>query len=450
MTDVYRITKFTAENFKRLTAVEIDPKGDVIELTGKNDAGKSSILDAIDVLIRGLAAAPDMPIRLGEDAAYIRCHLGELIAERRFTKKGSTLAITKADGARFPSPQAMFDGFLGALSFDPVEFANKDAKAQFEMLRALVKLDVDLEELDNLNRGDFARRTDINREAKGLRAQAEAIRIVDGLPDAPIDIAPLMDELTRAAQHNANIESRKMRRQKVADDAQGHRRHASDLMARAARLRQEAEEIEAKAKTADGQAEELEQRLAQAEALPEPIDAEDLRRKIGIAQTDNKHIEAKLRRAQLETDAEAKEKQAKDITTQMEGREKAKRTAIAAAKMPIDGLGFADGMVTYNGVPFSQASSGGKIRVSLAIAMAANPKLRVILIRQGSLLDTDNFAIITEMAKARGYQVWIESVQAHGEMGVLIEEGRVAAVDGARVEKGAPEKAEAKQGAMQL
>jgi hypothetical protein len=61
----------------------------------------------------------------------------------------------------------------------------------------------------------------------------------------------------------------------------------------------------------------------------------------------------------------------------------------------------------------------------MAIAMASNPELRVIRIKDASLLDEDNFAIVKEMAQEKDYQVWMEIVGGNGEMGVYIEEGEV-------------------------
>ena len=92
----------------------------------------------------------------------------------------------------------------------------------------------------------------------------------------------------------------------------------------------------------------------------------------------------------------------------------------------MDGLGFDEDGVTYQGVPFSQASAAEQIRVSLAMAMALNPKLRVIRILDGSLLDADNLALIAEMATVSDYQVWIERVGDGDGIGVVIDDGAVA------------------------
>jgi len=79
--------------------------------------------------------------------------------------------------------------------------------------------------------------------------------------------------------------------------------------------------------------------------------------------------------------------------------------------------------VTFQGIPFHQASSSQQLRVSLAIAMALNPTLRIIRISDGSLLDDHSMAIIREMAKAKDYQIWIEVVG--DRVGIQIEDGLV-------------------------
>jgi len=82
----------------------------------------------------------------------------------------------------------------------------------------------------------------------------------------------------------------------------------------------------------------------------------------------------------------------------MDQREVQKREAVASAKLPVDGIEFGDGEIMFKGVPFSQASDAERLTVSIAIAMAMNPKLRVIRVRDGSLLDDGSMAILAQMA----------------------------------------------------
>ena len=101
---------------------------------------------------------------------------------------------------------------------------------------------------------------------------------------------------------------------------------------------------------------------------------------------------------------------------------------MAEAAWPVDGLGFDEstGVVTFNGRPFSQASSAEQIRVSLAMGMSANAGLRTLFIRDGSLLDGDTMATIKQQVEAKGYQVFVEVVKSD-DCSLVISEGRKAA-----------------------
>ena len=95
--------------------------------------------------------------------------------------------------------------------------------------------------------------------------------------------------------------------------------------------------------------------------------------------------------------------------------------------MPVDGIGFGDRQVLLNGLPFEQASGAEQLKASVAIAMASNPRLKVLRVRQGSDLDADSFSILTAMAEAADYQVWIENVQSARDTAIVIEDGAVKA-----------------------
>jgi hypothetical protein len=68
----------------------------------------------------------------------------------------------------------------------------------------------------------------------------------------------------------------------------------------------------------------------------------------------------------------------------------------------------------------------GAIKISVAIGFALNPKLKILLIRDGSLLDDDNMKVVAEMAAAAGAQIWMERVGTDEHTSVVIEDGHVA------------------------
>ena len=426
-----KILKLTAENVKKLVAVEITPSGDIVTITGKNGAGKTSVLDSIWWALAGTSHIQAQPIRKGQTKARIKLDLGELIVERKFTESSSTLSVENAEGARFPSPQKMLDALLGELSFDPLAFSRMDPRNQLDELRRVSELDVDIDRIDALNKGDYAKRTDINRDAKAKRAQVEGIVIPAGAPAALVDEAVLIEELQKAGEANTEIEKRKSRRESAQNDANQKKRTAAEARDRAAKYRADADLLDKQASVFLAEAAEIEKKIDEAPELPKPVDVTALRQAIEQARVTNKTISERNQAAERKAAAikEAKELEAQSaaLTASMEGREKAKADAITRAKLPVEGIGFGEGIVTYNGIPFDQASSAEQLRVSMSIAMAANPKLRVIRITDGSLLDDDSLAAITDMAKAGDYQVWIERVSADGKMGILIEDGMVKA-----------------------
>jgi predicted ATP-dependent endonuclease of OLD family len=90
-----------------------------------------------------------------------------------------------------------------------------------------------------------------------------------------------------------------------------------------------------------------------------------------------------------------------------------------------DGISFDEFGVLLNGLPFTQASTGEQLRVSVAVGMALNPRLRVIFIRDGSLIDDAGLALIAELAQKNDYQVWLETVHSKDPTAVVIEDGEV-------------------------
>lgn len=431
-----KIVKLTAENIKKLRAVEIAPDGEIVTISGRNGQGKTSVLDSIWWALSGTKHIQGEPIRKGETKARIRIDLGEITVERKFTAAGSTLSVESMEGARFPSPQKMLDALLGELSFDPLAFARMEPRKQFDELRRVSKLEVDIDKLDGLNASDYAKRTEINRDAKAKRAQAEGVAVGAPIDGEAVDETALVDELQKAGETNAEIEARKGRRDGARQRIQSARAGALGAEHRALELRRQADEADAQAKKLRDEADDLEKQLEAAPPLPEPVDVSSLRERINVARRTNAAIAQRNaavdRKTALTAEAVELERQSREITERMEAREKTKQDAIASAAMPVEGLGFGDGHVTYNGIPFDQASSAEQLRVSMSIAMAANPKLRVIRITDGSLLDEDSLAAIGEMAKAEDFQVWIETVSSSGKVGVVIDDGAVASTPASR------------------
>jgi len=414
-----KIVSLTAENIKRLKAVEIRPDGPIQVVAGRNAQGKSSVLDSIWLALGGGAAqkATKKTIRDGEEGAFVRLDLGDLIVTRTWhSDTSSALVVESQDGARYGSPQGMLDALVGKLAFDPLAFIAQKEKEQVQTLLSLVSLPFDPAELDAKRLGKYEQRTTLGQHlktAKGSLASQEKPEA--GVPDEEVSSAAILAEM-EAAQ--AVVRASEKVREAAADalrafNVAADREHEAMMRADAAKtVRLEAEDaVRAANKALD--------------TIPDDPDLSGFAERLASVEATNRTIRAAW---QYKADSErvtALADEYDDFTAAIEAIDDRKAAGLASAKFPIDGLGFDGGGVTYKGIPFSQASGAEQLRVSLAMAMAMNPDLRVIRITDGSLLDADNMALIAEMATAADYQVWIERVGDADKMGVVIEDGQV-------------------------
>ncbi|MBY0260239.1 hypothetical protein, partial [Methylobacterium sp.] len=253
-----------------------------------------------------------------------------------------------------------------------------------------------------------------------------SIEVPAGTPAERIDDAALVAKLEEAGEFNTDLERRRIRREQAEDEVAAQEVSIETLRARAKQLRHDADEADAEADKINARMVVTRGKLADAAALPEPIDTLDLRERIAEAGRTNTAVAQREQRVRIEAQVQAAETEAAALTKAIEQRANEKREAIAKAHLPVPGIGFGEDEILLNEVPFDQASSAEQLRTSVAIAIAANPKLRVIRIQDGSLLDEDAMRILAEMAETSDYQVWIERVGAGSAVGIVIEDGSIA------------------------
>lgn len=462
-----RITALRIKDFKRITDLEIDADRALIILGGRNGAGKTTALDAIACALVGAKAIPDEPIRRGADRGEVEVTLDGVTVKRTFTrapdgKIGGTLTIKTADGMRPTSPQSWLDSKLGDLACDPLAFMAADPAKQAERLRKIAG--VDTSALDNRRKAVFDERTDIGRDGKRDGAILDAMPHYPDAPAAYVTAATVEPVILAASDVLAELDAATATERIAADADRAYTsaaaRHSAadrdlgERTARVAELRQMldlAERAEANARTAmiaAGAIADDAQKAAQ-DAAGAVVDAAPIRARLAALEGENTaaRAEAMARNAEARKAAEevnaqirANEARAKALagvttlratyvakTADLDAIDKERTALIAAAKFPVEGLGFgADGGVTFNGYPLSQASGAERIRVSMGIALAANPTIRVVLIRDASLMDEESMALVVKLAEEADAQVWLERVGTSDAGAVVITDGAVS------------------------
>ncbi len=421
MNPTQKIISLEAENVMRLRAVRLTPNGDSVVIGGANGAGKTSVLAAIQMALGGKKNMPDEPLRKGAKRAHIIVETDDFIVTRKFGRKDSSSVEVKAkDGTAIKGPQALLDKLFGSLTFDPFAFERMGGREQAELLRRLGGLD--FTEQNEKREHAFTCRTEVGRELRRLRGTLEGKPPVAGdVPDEEVSVASLVDKLEAA--RGVNAENRRIR-----EGLDGFR------ASHAAAVEQEASALEAfeaaqaaldqaKARVAD-----LADRVTSGEAYVKDlkdVDTADLEAEVAGVEATNKQVRAKIERAELAEKLDQVEAEHRRLQVEIDDIDEAKAEAIASAEYPVDGLEVDEEGVRLNGVPFEQGSQAERLRASVAIGAAMNPKLKVMLVRDGALLDKNGIKLLAKIAEETDTQLIVEVVGEREEVTVLISDGEV-------------------------
>lgn len=422
-----KIVSLQAQNILAIKAFQVTPNGKTVTLKGENGSGKTSVMRCIEMALAGADAIAEKPIHGEEEFGRIILNLGDFKITRMFQKEGSqtTLTVTSPEGAKYPTPQALLNGLCGKLSFDPLEFARMGAREpekQLKTLKALVGLD--FSEMDLKRKTVYEERTMTGRDLKAAETKIAGKMPYPGLPEEPVSVSDLMEELEKANAHNRSIEEAAQSLRNDESSLQGDRNKLTEA-------KKEIEDLEKKLETLRAalapmieagkkKAAAIEKRKGEVAAM-KSIDIAPLQTNIKNADTTNADIRFNQ---QFKDDSAAATKYKAKYDAQsaeIDAIDAEKQRQLKEAKFPLPGLGFSDTGVTLDGIPFAQCSTGDQIRASAAIGIALNPKLRVLLIRDASLLDKEGLKILAEMAKEKDVQLWLEEVGDSKEVAVTIE-----------------------------
>ena len=446
------IVRLQAENFLRLRAVDITPGRPVgvIEIAGKNGAGKSSVLDAIWSALCGRRVAPNEPVRKGAKKATVTIELGGdrlLTVERRFTKSSSNLRITDAEGEKIARPQELLDALIGALTFDPLAFLRQSASEQAEVLARIAGFDLAKWEKREGEAVEARRRANAAKKDAdaAMRNHAMLKDARSGQEVEPIDTASVGKELATATKTQGERERCRVLSEAAEEVAHGFRqkavadRDAAEELARTVEERVEAfkakclHEVKCASDVADASRMEAEKQRGEADSIkkdfrsiPDQTDRiADLSRQLDEADEINKIVEQRKAYGRAVERARLAREDAEDAAKGVDLVREERTKALFEANLPVDGLTFDTDTVRHNGIPLAQISQAEQIRVGVAIAAATNPEIKIVRITDGSLLDHESMAELAKIAQERDLQVWVERVGDGGQGAIVIEDGEV-------------------------
>jgi len=410
-----RILNFKAENFKKIVAIDITPKGNVVIISGKNGAGKTSAIDSIWSGLQWKAGKKinKSPIRTGEKFADVKITFEDFIVNRKWLDSDKTyLKVTNREGMIYSSPQELLDKFIGVLSFDPSIFATMNPKEQRDLFLKIAEVDIDY--YDNKIAEVKERRLLKGREVKMLAGEREEITIED-LPKEAIDTSKLSEKYDLAVERNNKIAQEELNYKSNEILIRQNKDKIGELQNQISDLLNENEESK-----------EMNIARKKWSMVNRVIDTTTIKEEISNAYAINDQIKARGRNNQKFIKLNVAQAEYEKDTEELKSIEDDKSKALANSKMKIKGLSIDDSGVLYNGIPFTQISSSEQIKICMEIGIALNPEFKCIFLRNYTLLDDDSKKIVDELAEKYDYQVICEQVDSSGEIGFYIENGEVA------------------------
>lgn len=418
------VIKLSVDSYRRITAVDIAPT-QVQVVGGRNGQGKTSLLDAICVALFGPKwDTTTEPIHEGSDTATIVVGLddvsghGPLTVTRTYRtgKSGNVttkVEVARPDGSTLSAPQTVLDELIGRLGANPGEFLALTEKQQRAAVLKLVELPFDLDALEAERQSLYDDRTLVGRDVAAAKALIAAETDPGPGETDPISVADAAKAWADAVATNTAAAAHQGRVERSADALAHSAARVADLETQLAAAKAEL--------AAAGTAHQL-----LIDEHPETVDEQPFADQVRDLEAINQDRAARTRYQLLVATADDLVRHQTSLTRQINEIDRRKDAALQAATMPADGLTVTETGIDLNGHPFIQASQAERLRVALAIAAAADPTVRVAVIRDASLFDDDSLASIAEWAAANDYQVFLEVVGDAG--GVVIEDGAVKAV----------------------
>jgi hypothetical protein len=408
--------------------IEIISAGhDLVELAGPNESGKSTTIDAVTYALCGAAGVNPDALRHGEEDGEVTVEMGDYTVTRKFSSRGKGRLTIRPSGK-----QRDLDALYSAFSFAPLDIATRrpgESAAAFRgrVVDALQKLagPAFISALAMVD-DEIAGAEETRRDAKRDLQRAGILQPVAKPAAPPEDTADIQVQLQVARNHN-----RRQREQSLKIDDRARRVGECERNVQNLRL-----EIQALQESLANAEAELAGFVAMDIAPPEPEHDEqafvDRLSDVAAAQV------AQSRWEDYQREMEKRAALARGANTaegQVQTHRAARADLIAGADLPLPGITWdADG-VYLDGTAWEQLSTGRRWCTAIDLAIAKQEqegtRLRVLFIREGSLIDSKNFEAITETARAKGYQVWVESVSAHTDTAFEIEDGRVVNAPGA-------------------
>lgn len=408
-----KINKLEIENVKRVKAVKMEPsKNGLTIVGGKNNQGKTSILDAIAWALGGERYKPSVVKRSGSvtDPTLKVVLSNGLIVERK--GKNGSLKVTDPNGNK--GGQQLLNEFVEELALNLPKFMQATGKEKANTLLQIIGVGDQLQALEQQEKAAYNERLLVGRDADRKKKFADEQPYY---PEAPKELVSASELIRQQQEILVRNGENAQKRNKV----QQYEYQVSTLTDEVARIRQQLQMKEQQLNEAttnlsiaktdamtliDESTEELEQNIANIEAI-------------------NIKVRANLDKEKAEEDAKEYQRKYDEYTIQIDQIRQQKMNLLNNASLPLPELSVQDGEITYKGQMWDNMSGSEQLKVATAIVRKLNPKCGFVLLDKLEQMDTETLNDFGSWLESQGLQAIATRVSTGEECSIVIEDGYV-------------------------
>lgn len=401
-----KINKLEIENVKRVKAVKIEPTANGLTIVGgKNNQGKTSVLDSIAWGLGGESYRPSQAQRNGS-AIPPNLHIvmsNGLVVERK--GKNSDLKVLDPNGKK--AGQQLLNDFVEQLALDLPRFMQSSSKKKANTLLRIIGIGNQLDELELQENELYNRRLTIGQIADQKKKFAKEQPYYPDAPKEPISASELIKQQQEILAQNGENQRKRANLKYLENQSSQIQKQIDELMAKQVTILADLE-------------------IARTSALDlHDKSTEQLEQNISNIETINRKVRANLDKDKAEDDAATYEKQYNTLTGEINTVRESKIDLLKGANLPLPGLSVEDGELSYNGFKWDNMSGSDQLKVSTAIVRKLNPKCGFVLLDKLEQMDIDTLKEFGIWLEQEGLQAIATRVSTGDECSIVIHDGYV-------------------------
>ena len=401
------VKSMTIKNLRNVEFLDVEFSKLLNKISWKNWAWKSTLIDAIWFWILWKTymwswTSADLYITQWKEECEINIKVADenrTIHVRRKVTKAWNVYLEAFDTESWKIWQTELNALLYTICIDPLEFTRKNRKEQFELVKQITWCDTT--DIDEHIEWLLEDRKLANAEMKANLSILESYWTPEKVER--VDVSAALNKLNEVKAFNSAIDTQ-------IEQVKYAKQSLEDLEKRKSKLIDELHELE---NSIVRKKEDLEiQEAWIKQYLPEW----ELRKQIGWADEQNKKANNYEQYLKAQTAYNEKKEKYDALDQQIEKLRNDKDIMIKSAKMPIENMIFTEkDWIVINWIPFSQHSTWQQLIMACKIASFMDPELKVIVIKDWSLLDQNSIDEVAKFAEENEYQVYMELVNEQAD-----------------------------------